>query len=739
MKKAAAQFVTLLTLVFAGPAFAQVVGLQPTPIGIYDWNPVTNEWDAATNASTANPYPTTPQAYAFYGWNASLGQWTPCTSMANCGFGSGITWPTSGGLILSNETNAPAALAPVNGECAVGSGGAWTVGSCGSSVIIQTNGTNNASQSTLNLVAGAGITLTNTSGGNVQISSTGGTISGSGTLGFIPLWTPNVTTLGNSHLDDGVTSSGKITSSEPFNAINTSSGGGGQSPLTGVNNGTSSTVIVSGMHLCPNMTTGMSGGCAISVGRSAAQSDDNVAFLDFQYNGATPGQNRGFLGMGSSAGLHAAIGWDWNQNVYLPILLNAASLATDANGKIIAGSGGGTTTNPLTAATTGGAAPGTTFNGSAPVTFDYHSFGAAGISGTPATGNCVDWASSNTLGDTGSPCGSGGGGSPGGVSGSIQYNNAGAFGGIDMGATANVPLVSNGSHGAQLASGTLSTNGTGTSIYNVTTTTIGNLGTLTGLTANASVVMVTDGATCGDTSTGGGSVNETLRYLGSSTWGVIGCGPVGSVTPNGLFSQVMYTPTTTSSGFTTALNQSTTFSATNNATGITVADTTPQSGTNTYEGIVGAYPSSPFTKTFLFSTPQPSKTGSNWAYAGLIVTSTTASTSPAMQFFFGTLSGTCTTIEVQGITNLTHSGTGTNIASTASNFCPAYLWLQYHDDGTNLYFSYSLDGSNWVQLYSVAKSSSYLVSQGGSLNYLGVFLYNGASSGQEGYTLLSYH
>jgi len=72
--------------------------------------------------------------------------------------------------------------------------------------------------------------------------------------------------------------------------------------------------------------------------------------------------------------------------------------------------GGGTTTNPLTAATTGGAAPGTTFNGSTAVTFDYHSFGAPGISGTPASGNCVEWASANTLGDTGSPCGSGGGG-----------------------------------------------------------------------------------------------------------------------------------------------------------------------------------------------------------------------------------------------------------------------------------------------------------------------------------------
>jgi parallel beta-helix repeat protein len=75
-----------------------------------------------------------------------------------------------------------------------------------------------------------------------------------------------------------------------------------------------------------------------------------------------------------------------------------------------ASGGGGTTTHALTAAASGGASPGSTFNGSAAVTFDYHSFGAAGISGTPTTGDCANWASSNTLGDAGSACGGGGGG-----------------------------------------------------------------------------------------------------------------------------------------------------------------------------------------------------------------------------------------------------------------------------------------------------------------------------------------
>ena len=64
-----------------------------------------------------------------------------------------------------------------------------------------------------------------------------------------------------------------------------------------------------------------------------------------------------------------------------------------------AGGGGGITTNALTAAATGGAAPGSTFNGAAAVTFDYHSFGAqvnlSLIKGTYSDGG---WCSQTTAG-----------------------------------------------------------------------------------------------------------------------------------------------------------------------------------------------------------------------------------------------------------------------------------------------------------------------------------------------------
>jgi hypothetical protein len=44
--------------------------------------------------------------------------------------GSGVTWPTSTDLVVSNGTNSPAGLAVVNGDCVLGSGGAWTAGAC---------------------------------------------------------------------------------------------------------------------------------------------------------------------------------------------------------------------------------------------------------------------------------------------------------------------------------------------------------------------------------------------------------------------------------------------------------------------------------------------------------------------------------------------------------------------------------------------------------------------------------
>jgi hypothetical protein len=153
----------------------------------------------------------------------------------------------------------------------------------------------------------------------------------------------------------------------------------------------------------------------------------------------------------------------------------------------VSGGGGGTTTNALTAQTSGGAAPGDTFNGSAAKTWDYHTFGAAGISGTPTTGNCVDWASANTLGDTGSPCGSGSGGvtqivagtnvtiSPTGGTGVVTVNATGGGGSSDPTVIDLTASPYNASpYGATTTTGTFSASATSGTVGSCSTFVAGN-------------------------------------------------------------------------------------------------------------------------------------------------------------------------------------------------------------------------------------------------------------------------
>jgi len=87
--------------------------------------------------------------------------------------------------------------------------GSFQVSGGGSSISLETNGTPNSSQTTLNLEAGSNITLTNTSGGNVSIAASGGgggTLLGaniSGTGQVISSSTPTTLTLGTVNRDDG--------------------------------------------------------------------------------------------------------------------------------------------------------------------------------------------------------------------------------------------------------------------------------------------------------------------------------------------------------------------------------------------------------------------------------------------------------------------------------------------------------------------------------------------------------
>jgi hypothetical protein len=69
-------------------------------------------------------------------------------------------------------------------------------------------------------------------------------------------------------------------------------------------------------------------------------------------------------------------------------------------------------------------------NGNIILTVSGSTYSVTASSGPSVTaGHCVDWTGSYTLGDTGAACGSGSGGTPGGSTGQLQYDNAGSFGG----------------------------------------------------------------------------------------------------------------------------------------------------------------------------------------------------------------------------------------------------------------------------------------------------------------------
>ncbi len=85
------------------------------------------------------------------------------------------------GLHFGTNGYTLSSTALTSGQC-IGYNGTNILGvTCGSGAgtTLETNGTNNSSQTALNLVAGSNVTLTNTSGGNVTIAATGG---GSGNL-----------------------------------------------------------------------------------------------------------------------------------------------------------------------------------------------------------------------------------------------------------------------------------------------------------------------------------------------------------------------------------------------------------------------------------------------------------------------------------------------------------------------------------------------------------------------------
>lgn len=107
MKRYGIQFglVVLAALLLARPVCAQVVGLQPEPLGMYTWNSSSGQYDMVTTTDTANPNPTTPEPIVLERYNTTLGQWVPCSTAASCFGTNAVTQLVAGsGISLSPTT-----------------------------------------------------------------------------------------------------------------------------------------------------------------------------------------------------------------------------------------------------------------------------------------------------------------------------------------------------------------------------------------------------------------------------------------------------------------------------------------------------------------------------------------------------------------------------------------------------------------------------------------------------------
>lgn len=214
-----------------------------------------------------------------------------------------------------------------------------------------------------------------------------------------------------------------------------------------------------------------------------------------------------------------------------------------------------------------------------------------------------------------------------------------------------------------------------------------------------------------------------LRDSGISPSG----GPGGGL---GLFSGLITVPTISSSGLTTGWNQAAGFSATNNATGITLTDSATHTGSY-LEGIVKTYPATTFTLTTLFSLPY---TGQNFEAIGLCILDTL--TGKALTFSaIWPASGNLWNFIVDGWNSPTSHNT-TPLGRT--NAVYSFMWIRLVDNGTTISFQASSDATWWYQVYGISKASSFLGSSG--FHYLGAFIETGDTAGgfTIGTTLMSW-
>lgn len=165
-------------------------------------------------------------------------------------------------------------------------------------------------------------------------SGGGGNISGSGTANHYAMFT-GTASIGNGHIDDGVTTAGIVTSSIPFTGV---SGNNTIPGVLGINNGSSNSFILGVGALCPNVSTSTVSGCDINVGTSQGPVNGAAASFRYRYFGSST-TNRGSLAMSNSGLPNPSYEWDLAGDSFFPQLVSVGCLGTDSNGKLGAGTG----------------------------------------------------------------------------------------------------------------------------------------------------------------------------------------------------------------------------------------------------------------------------------------------------------------------------------------------------------------------------------------------------------------
>ena len=205
--------------------------------------------------------------------------------------------------------------------------------------------------------------------------------------------------------------------------------------------------------------------------------------------------------------------------------------------------------------------------------------------------------------------------------------------------------------------------------------------------------------------------------------GSISIAATGTEPGHGLYSRLMSpTPTSAGIGLATWLNQGSATVA-DNAVGITID--APSSGTT--PNLIGRYmavPTPPYTITVLIAATRYANSangvGIGW-YDG---------TAKLHVFNYGFVN--LPLMRVEKWTNATTFSASD--FTSQNNIFSQPIWLQISDDGTNVSFAFSQDGSFFVTLFSVAKASGFL----GSTGYSNLIFYTNPQGSRTFGTLLSW-